>query len=217
MRRLFAVSVLLVTTLSLGACQSAYYAAAEQVGYHKREILVDRVEDARDAQTEAGEQFESAQAHLLSLIDFDGGELQDVYEDLADEYEASRDAADEVSARIDAIEDVADALFDEWEDELEQYSNARLRSDSERKLKDTRRRYDRLVVVMRRSEERMQPVLAALNDNVLYLKHNLNAQAVASLKTEFSNIDRDIDVLIAEMRKAIASSDEFIESLRTEG
>lgn len=217
MRRLFAVSVLLVTTLSLGACQSAYYAAAEQVGYHKREILVDRVEDARDAQTEAGEQFESAQAHLLSLIDFDGGELQDVYEDLADEYEASRDAADEVSARIDAIEDVADALFDEWEDELEQYSNARLRSDSERKLKDTRRRYDRLVVVMRRSEERMQPVLAALNDNVLFLKHNLNAQAVASLKTEFSNIDRDIDVLIVEMRKAIASSDEFIESLRTEG
>ncbi len=217
MKHLFAVFVLLVTTLALGACQSAYYAAAEQVGYHKREILVDRVEDARDAQAEAGEQFESAQAHLLSLIDFDGGELQDVYEELADEYEASRDAADEVSARIDAIEDVADALFDEWEDELDQYSNARLRADSERKLKDTQRRYRRLVTVMRRSEERMEPVLAALNDNVLYLKHNLNARAVAALKTEFSNIDRDIDGLIVEMRKAIASSDEFIESLRGEG
>ncbi len=185
--------------------------------YHKRDILVDRVEDARDAQSDAEEQFESAQAHLISLIEFDGGELQEVYEDLADEYEASRDAADEVSERIDAIEDVADALFDEWEDELEQYSNARLRADSERKLRDTRRRYERLVKVMRRSEERMEPVLAALNDNVLYLKHNLNAQAVAALKTEFSNIDRDIDVLIEEMRKAIASSDEFIESLRGEG
>ncbi len=217
MKQLVAMVTVLAASVAVSACQSAYYAAAEQVGYHKREILVDRVEDARDAQADAGEQFESAQAHLLSLIDFDGGELQRVYEELADEYEASRDAADEVSSRIDAIEDVADALFDEWNEELDQYSNARLRADSERKLKDTQRRYGRLVKVMRRSEERMEPVLAALNDNVLYLKHNLNAQAVAALKTEFSNIDREIDVLIEEMRKAIASSDEFIESLRAEG
>jgi Skp family chaperone for outer membrane proteins len=206
----------LLMALTLSGCQSAYYAAAEQVGYHKREILVDRVEDARDAQADAEEQFVSAQEQLLTLIDFDGGELQRVYEDLADEYEASVEAADTVSARIDAIADVADALFDEWEDELEEYSNARLRADSERKLKDTRRRYDRLIKVMRRSEERMEPVLAALKDNVLYLKHNLNAQAVASLKLEFRQIDQDIDVLIAEVRKAIASSDEFIESLKTD-
>lgn len=201
----------------LSGCQSAYYAAAEKVGYHKREILVDRVEEARDAQSDAEQQFESAQEHFLSLINFDGGELQRVYEELSDEYEDSVDAAEAVSDRIDAVADVADALFDEWEDELGQYSNARLRADSERKLKQTRRRYDQLITVMRRSEKRMQPVLTAMNDNVLYLKHNLNAQAVAALKAEFSQIDRDIDALIAEMRKAIATSDEFIESLRSEG
>jgi Skp family chaperone for outer membrane proteins len=212
MKRLFIALCLLAT---LSACQSAYYAAAEQVGYHKREILVDRVEDARDAQSDAEEQFQSAQEQLLSLIDFDGGELQRVYEDLADEYEDAASAAATVSDRIDAIEHVADALFDEWEGELGEYANQRLRADSERKLKETRRRYDQLIVVMRRSEERMDPVLAALKDNVLYLKHNLNAQAVAALKTEFGQIDRDIDVLIAEMRKAIASSDEFIESLQS--
>jgi hypothetical protein len=200
---------------SLTACQSAYYAAAEQVGYHKRDILVDRVEDARDAQSEAEQQFQSAQQQLLSLIDFDGGELQRVYDDLADEYEDAASAAKTVSDRIDAIEDVADALFDEWEAELDEYASQRLRADSERKLKETRRRYDKLIVVMRRSEERMQPVLSALKDNVLYLKHNLNAQAVAALKTEFGQIERDIDVLIEEMRQAIASSDEFIASLQS--
>lgn len=201
--------------LLLTGCQSAYYAAAEQVGYHKREILVDRVEDARDAQADAEEQFQSAQEQLVALIAFDGGELQRVYDDLSDEYEASADAAATVSSRIDAIEDVAEALFDEWDTELGEYSNARLRADSERKLKETRRRYEGLIKVMRRSETRMEPVLVALKDNVLYLKHNLNAQAVAALKMEFSKIDQDIDVLIAEMRKAIASSDEFIESLKT--
>jgi hypothetical protein len=60
----------------------------------------------------------------------------------------------------------------------------------------------------------MEPVLAALNDNVLYLKHNLNAKAVAALQVEFRAIEDDIEVLIAEMRKSIASSNAFIDSMQ---
>ena len=137
-----------------------------------------------------------------------------MYEDLKDEYEASADAAEEVSERIDAIEHVAEALFDEWEDEIEEFSNARFKADSQRKLRETRRRYDGLIKAMRKSEQRMEPVLVALNDNVLYLKHNLNAQAVAALKVEFGQIEKDIDLLIRDMRAAIASSNEFIESMQ---
>ena len=208
---------ILTTTLlalALVGCQSAYYGAAEKVGYHKREILVDRVEDGRDAQVEAEEQFQSAQEQLLELIQFDGGDLQDAYESLSDEYDAALGAATDVRDKIDAIEHVAEALFDEWENELGEYTNARLKADSERKLKETRRRYAGLIKSMRRSEQRMEPVLAALKDNVLYLKHNLNAQAVAALRVEFNKIDKDIDLLIVEMKKAIASSNEFIDSLK---
>lgn len=118
-----------------------------------------------------------------------------------------------VSSRIDAIEHVAEALFDEWADEIEEYSSARLKSDSERKLRDTRRRYEGLLKALRKSEQRMEPVLAALKDNVLYLKHNLNAQAISALKVEFGQIEKDIDALIKDVRSAIASSDEFIDSM----
>ena len=211
MRHFFATSLMLLT---LTACQSAYYQAAEQVGYHKREILVDRVVDARDAQVEAEQQFQSAQQQLLELIDFDGGDIQAAYEDLNDEFEAAEDAAADVGSRIDAIEHVADALFDEWTDELEEYSNARLNADSQRKLQQTQRRYAALIKTMRRSEQRMMPILVALKDNVLYLKHNLNAQAMAALRVEFDKIDSDIDLLISEMQKSIASSNEFIDSLQ---
>ncbi len=211
MSRLLVVPLL---ALCLVACQSAYYQVAEQVGYHKRDILVDRVEDGRDAQVEAEEQFQSAREQLLALMDFDGGDIQDAYESLSEEYESALTAATNVSDGIDAIEHVAGALFDEWEDELTEYTNTRLKADSARKLKETKRRYTGLIKTMRRSERRMGPVLAALKDNVLYLKHNLNAQAVAALRVEFRNIDRDIDLLIAEMKKAIASSNEFIDSLK---
>ena len=109
---------------------------------------------------------------------------------------------------------MAEALFDEWADEIEEFSNARYRADSQRKLRETRRRYDGMIKVMRQSEQRMEPVLVALNDNVLYLKHNLNAQAVAALKMEFGQIEKDIDLLIRDMRRAIASSNDFIESMQ---
>jgi hypothetical protein len=208
------VLITLLLGLMFSGCQSAYYEVAESVGRHKRDILVDRVEAARDSQGEAEEQFQSAQEQLLALIEFDGGELRDVYEDLADEYESSVEAAEEVSDRIDAIEHVAEALFEEWEDEIEQFSNARFKADSKRKLRETQRRYEGLIKVMRKSEQRMKPVLVALNDNVLYLKHNLNARAVAALKVEFGQIEKDIDLLIQDMRRAIASSNEFIESLQ---
>jgi hypothetical protein len=71
-----------------------------------------------------------------------------------------------------------------------------------------------MITAMRRSEAKMDPVLAALHDNVLYLKHNLNARAVASLKVELGDIEQDIEALIQEMRKSIDASNAFIDTLQ---
>ncbi|MGB2427747.1 MAG: DUF2959 domain-containing protein [Alteromonas sp.] len=180
----------------------------------KRDILVDRVEDARETQQDAQEQFSSALEQFSTLINYDGGELQRVYEQLGDEYESSKSAAEDVTARIDSVESVAEALFDEWQNELENYTNANLRRDSERQLKDTRRRYENLLKSMRRVERSMDPVLVSLQDNVLYLKHNLNANAVGALQGELQSISQNVSRLIQEMNAAIAQSDEFIKSIQ---
>jgi hypothetical protein len=208
------IPTIAMLSLLVSACQSAYYEAAEKVGYHKRDILVDRVEDSRDAQQEAGEQFQSALEHLQTMINYDGGDLEDMYDDMADVYEDSGAAAEQVRKRIDDVDNVANSLFKEWEAEIKEYSSASLRADSAAKLRDTRSRYDTMLAAMRRSEAKMNPVLASLKDNTLYLKHNLNAQTVASLKSEFSTIEANIDALILEVREAIASSDAFIASMQ---
>ncbi|WP_299080208.1 DUF2959 domain-containing protein [uncultured Paraglaciecola sp.] len=208
--------ILLTTIIFFTACQSAYYAAWEKVGVEKRDILVDRVEDAKDSQEEAQQQFSSALEEFSTLINFDGGELQEVYEQLKDQFEASVDSADMVTTRIDKVESVAEALFDEWQQELEKYSNATLKRDSLRKLKDTQRRYKSLVSAMRKAESKMPPVLSALEDNVLYLKHNLNASAIGALQGEFNGIKREINQLVSEMNKAIAESNSFITSMQSQ-
>lgn len=205
---LFAASLLV-----LQGCSSAYYGAMEKVGIHKRDILVDRVDDARDSQDEAKDEFRSALERLSTLLDFEGGELEDRYSDLNSDYEASKKAAEEVRDRIDAIDEVAQDLFDEWNDELGEYSNANLRRQSETRLRETERRYSQLIRTMNNAADKMDPVLAKLQDNVLYLKHNLNAAAVDAIRGEYQALETDISVLVEEMEAAIAESDAFIESL----
>jgi methyl-accepting chemotaxis protein len=206
--------VLLTAVISLTACETVVYDALEKVGYHKRDILIDRIDAAQASQTEGQEQFKSALEQFKSVINFDGGDLEVTYDLLNDEYEASVDAADEIHERIDSVKNVADALFDEWQEELEQYSNASLRRDSERQLKDTRRRYSKVLGAMRRAENAIDPVLASLKDNTLYLKHNLNARAIASLKNELGTVDNDVNALLTAMQQAINESNAFIDELR---
>ncbi|CAA0104042.1 Uncharacterised protein [Zhongshania aliphaticivorans] len=212
--RVFISLLALTFVFSLTGCESTYYNAMEKVGVHKRDILVDRVGEAKEAQQETQEQFKDALTEFRSVVSFDGGDLEKYYNRLNNEFEDSEAAAQDLSSRIDKVESVAEALFDEWQDELELYSNARLRSDSANKLQATKRQYASLIKSMRSAEKSVDPVLNALRDNVLYLKHNLNASAIGALKGELAGIDRDVQQLIAAMEKAINESDAFIKQLK---
>lgn len=210
-------TAILSLMLMLSGCQSAYYSAMEKVGVHKRDILIDRVEETKDSQQESQQEFQSALERLTTLINFDGGELQDAYNKLNDDYESSLQAANDVSTNINKVEDVADALFEEWRDELEQYKSASLKRESNKKLQTTERQFSQLLRSMRSAESKMEPVLSSLKDNVLYLKHNLNAQAVSAIKGEFTNLKRDIKVLMDDMNKSIEDSNKFIEQMNKAG
>jgi len=130
------------------------------------------------------------------------------------EYEDSVGAAEEITNRIENIESVAEALFDEWEAELKEYSNDNLRRDSTRQLRSTQKKYQRLITAMRSAEKTIDPVLSILKDNVLYLKSNLNARAIASLKSELGKVNRDISYMIDAMQRAIAESNTFIDEMK---
>lgn len=214
MRRLILVCCALLT---LVGCQSAYYSAMEKAGIHKRDILVDRVEDARDSQQHAKEQFKDALERYRSVVEVKGGDLQKRYDALNSEYEASVVSARDVRSRIEAVEDVADALFKEWEGELKQYSNASLKSASAKELSRTRAEYRTLIQRMKAAEQRIEPVLSVLRDQVLFLKHNLNARAISALHGEYRSLQSNVDQLLADMQRAIDEADAFIRRLQTEG
>lgn len=206
--------LLLLTLGLLSGCQTAYYASMEKIGYHKRDILINRVEDTQKAQQETQQQFKDALEQFKAVVHFDGGDLQATYDQLSGEYEDSKATADNLRNHIEKVEDVAEALFEEWQEELELYKNANLKRDSARKLQETKRQYKKLVASMWRAEKTIAPVLTTLHDQVLYLKHNLNARAIAALKGELKSVQKDVDRLLRSMQQAIKESQAFIQQMR---
>lgn len=209
--RLSILSILLMLT----ACTTMYLEGLEKVGIPKRDVMVYRVEKARDTQQETKEQFKSALEQFTAATHFQGGDLEATYKRLNDAYEASLGKAEEVRSRIADIESVSEALFAEWKQEITQYSNASMRQNSQRKLEATQAHYHQLISSMKQAESKIQPILTVFNDQVMYLKHNLNARAIASLKGELGNIKSDVSALIASMERSINEADAFISTMES--
>lgn len=208
------IVVIVSATCLLSACSTVKYNTLEKIGIHKRDLLVANVEDARDAQEDAQEQFKDALERFGSVVEIEETGLKKAYNRLSDEYDDSKDAAEEVSEEIEEVEDVAEDLFEEWATEINEYTDDGLKRNSQNQLRDTKARYKDLLATMKASERSMEPVLKTFRNNVLFLKHNLNAQAVGSLKGTLASLENDIDLLVEQMNKSIERSNQFIAEMQ---
>jgi hypothetical protein len=215
-RNPLAVAVFIaLSALATLSCDSWYYGTMKKFGMEKRDILVKRVTEARKSQEEAKDQFKTAIERFKSVIEVEGGALEDKYEKLNRELNRSEDRARDVRDRIESVRNVSDDLFKEWGKELNQYSDASLRAESQRELKVTRQRADTLIRSMEKAQRRIEPVLKPLRDRVLFLKHNLNAQAIGALDAELLAVRTNVAALIADLEAAISEADQFVASMGT--
>ena len=204
---------LLIAAMPLSACDRLYYKAMKKVGFEKRDILVKRVKEARESQARAQTEFKTALERLKEIVDVEGGDLEKTYDRLNKELERSEDRARDIRDRVSAVRDVSKDLFKEWQGELGKYSDRTLRAESERELRDTRRRTEALIVRMEQVEKKIDPVLEPLRDRVLFLKHNLNARALGALTRELAAVSDDVDALVADMQQAIGEADAYLKSM----
>jgi len=193
--------------------RKVYYSTRESIGDHKREIVVYQVEQACISLQETKEEFEETLERFKSLVCVNDSGLDHRYNLLNRQYQFCRSKSDAVSNKIRAIQEVSEALFIEWESELDQYSNRALRNSSKQQLKAARQNYARLIKAMQRAESKIHPVLAAFKDQVLYLKHNLNSRAIAALQHEFIEMSVDISQLILAMDQTIQEASRFFSTL----
>lgn len=191
--------------------QTAYYQSRETLlGDHKRDIVVMQVDQVCTSLQESRDQFVDALEQFKSLVRMDESPLQVRYQLLKRHYDQCCFKSEQVKQRIHAIETVSEALFTEWENELALYNNKLLRNRSQQQLKKSRQQYAKLVKTLQLAEARMVPVLADFQDQVLSLKHNLNAHAIAALRNEFIEIGLDISKLVEVMERTINEASQFV-------
>lgn len=220
LKNVLQISVLLFLTSQLAcankikeAVKEAKYSAYEAVGYEKRDLFKKQVSNVKSEQDDSKEEFEDALQQLKAVYQFDGGNLEREYSKLKNAYDDANKSATEVRESIAKLNTISTDLFQEWAKEIGQISSADLRAKSQASYDQTQKKYRSYYSQLKKSETRVAPVLKKMNDQVLFLKHNLNAAAIAGLKVEAGRIESDIAQLIQEMNQSIKEADELISTL----
>jgi hypothetical protein len=211
MRRI--TTALLLFSLCAAGCTTFYYKTMQKLGREKRDILVSRVKDSKKDQEQAKEQIKTTMETFQELTGFQGGSLEKSYKKLNDEYERAQSQANKFHDRVNSIDQVSNDLFSEWQKEINQMGNAKLKSRSAALLRDARERQAVYLRSMRKTEDQMAPVLNSFRDQVLFLKHNLNAKAIGSLKNTSTKINTDVTSLLKSLDNSIQEADRLITSL----
>jgi hypothetical protein len=204
---------LFVAVLVLCGCQSLYYKAQETLGNEKRDILIDRVKKGRQDQQEAKEQYKTTLEAFQAVTGFAGGQTEEIYKRLKAEYDEAAARTKKVSDRIASIEQVSGDMFAEWESEINAMENRELKAKSRGLMREARGRYTPLIRKMKDVEQRAKPVLKAFEDQVLFIKHNLNAEAVTSLRSTVSKMDTEVSKLVADIEASTREADAFLAAL----
>jgi ElaB/YqjD/DUF883 family membrane-anchored ribosome-binding protein len=197
-------------------CSKAYFSVMEKLGYPKRSLMISSVEDAQKSQQAAKEEFKDALESYRAVLNVKGAKLEEKYKLLRGQLESCEGRARDVSKRISSVEQVSDALLSEWEKEIGQYSNQQFAEASKSQLREAKTKANALISAMKRAESRLNPALQPLRDNVLFLKHNLNARAIAGLNDERIEIEDSVSTLITDLERAISEADRFIADMNKE-
>jgi hypothetical protein len=214
MRSRLCVPLVLLTFL-LSGCSSTYYKAMRTLGKEKRDILVQRIKDARKDQDQTKEQLKTTMESFQALTGFQGRSLEKSYKRLNSDYESANAQAGKLHDKIESIDKVSNDLFKEWQGEINQMGNAKLKQQSTVLLRNAKTRQAAYMRAMHKTEDQIEPVLKAFRDQVLFLKHNLNSRAIGSLKGTSTALQGDVADLIQSIDASSQEADKLISSLAT--
>jgi Protein of unknown function (DUF2959) len=197
----------------MAGCQSTYYKAMATLGKEKRDILVQRIKEAKKDQDQTKQQLQTTMESFQALTGFQGGSLERNYKRLNSDYENAASQAGKLHDKVQSINQVSNDLFREWQGEISAMSNGKLKSQDTVMLRDAKVRQGTYLRAMRKTEDQIAPVLKAFRDQVLFLKHNLNSRAIGSLKSTSANLQSDVAELVQSIDASSQEADKLITSL----
>lgn len=185
--------------------------ALETVGVKtKHDLLAERVQEIIALQEEAKQHIEVA-FDALSNVSGDANAIEIQLDEIADTYESGEGVTQDLKKQIEAVNDIANALFREWRSELRQYTNKNLRKKSAENLSDTKKQYVAVYLSMQTAYKSIEPLLGLMHDNRLYLKHNRTEKALEGFQSEVEAVGNDMASIIKNIEGSIQQSEAFVD------
>ncbi|MEO8601876.1 MAG: DUF2959 family protein [bacterium] len=205
----------LLTTgwLGLAGCSTVYYAAMEQLGWEPRDVLVSRVETARDALAEAKTRFLDALGAARAVQQATGRDAAAAQKQLRDAYAYANARAQTVRRRLAAVQSAAGELFTEWRDDVATTKDAAARARTQQLHDSAEARYQHLLTSMQSAADAMPPVLDALRDQVALHTATGSAPAANVAADGLAALERAVARSVDDFEQAIAEADVFIKQL----
>ena len=175
--------------------------------------LVDAVEQVY-VETEVSR--EKAHAALVALQtmtapDFDGDAVA-AHADLVARVEASEEQAEELKDTIEEMTDSAEPVFEQWKENLESFTNPEMRKLSQKRLHETRKRYEEVLAVVEPALVGYETVNKSLRDYVLFLTADLNPTSLAAVRGDVKVVARSMANLDSEFHDCLVAARSYIDS-----
>jgi hypothetical protein len=149
-----------------------------------------------------------------SLFADEATDRRKIYNQIQKEMENTDRRRARISEEAAKMNAEADTLFKGWADSTAAIENPDLRERSEERLNATRASYGEIGTVGQKAADLYAPFMKALQDQITYLGHDLNPEAVASLKPDAEKLNERSDKLIQSIDDTIATANKNIGALR---
>ena len=205
------LSVALVTGLVAVPAQNVW---AQGPGVKQTEKLVSKANDTVGSIRAAKQQIKDTLVAYNLLV---GNKVEDpkkTYKDLQKGIENTDKKVADVDQKVAAMQKEADLLFADWASNLASISSEELRKRSEERLNETRERYNGILAAGDKAGKVFNPFIASLKDQVVYLGHDLNPSALASLKPDADKLNKEAEVLFKKIDETVDEASGYITSLK---
>lgn len=204
---------LLVVLLAASGCSTAYYAAAEQVGFAHHDTLANRIQQAKDAIKEAAAHVRATARALQGLAEAPENQRTSRLREVQTARADAGDQAADVAPRLAAVTRAGDALFEEWTSDVAAESDADARARDQALLALSQQHYTRVVEALEHASQAITAVLAGLDAQIAPLAEHLDSGAIAGLQAALPTIDGAINALASDVDVAAALSTKYVTEL----
>jgi hypothetical protein len=182
------IAALLPTLLCLGACASF---ARQDQSLRKVDNLVERIERVHLESELSKARMREGLASLAQVADPNmKGDVSIAYADFVKTVEASEKQAKALRAAVEPMKRSAKPFFQQWSDDLQDFTDQKMRKRSRTRLNETRERYEAIVAAVDPALAGYELFNQSMRDNMLFLGNDFNPTSVAMVRGDVRSLTR---------------------------